>query len=215
MLAPAADVGYSAGPADGLAFSDDPARVARAARASVAGWRAGGVVTAPGHFPGQGAASQDPLDGPASVGVGRGRHPALDLVPFRAIARRAPAIVVSSAAFAAYDSVTPAALTPAITKALLREQLGFAGVAISDDLDGVAAATGTTVADAAVAALRAGIDLLYVPDPAEAEPAYGRSSAVRAKTLDARRVREALLRVLALKRAQGLLAPAAATPAPG
>ena len=205
-LGPIADVGYSAGPADGIAFSDDPARVARLTAAALAGWRSGRVLTAVGHFPGQGAASQDPLEGPATVGLGRDELDSADLLPFAAVASSAPAITVSNAAYAAYGSVTPATQTPIVLHELLRGQLGFTGVAVSDDLSGAAAATGTTVADAAVAALAAGTDLLYIPDPAEVAPAYDAVlDAVREGKLPLARLREAVIRILELKRAAGLL----------
>ena len=194
VLAPVADVGIGT---EEVSFGDDPARVARLARAAVRGWRAGGVVAAPGRFPGEGAISQDPLEGPATVGLSREELAARDLRPFRALRRSARALVVSSAAFSAYDPVTPAALTPAIVRDLLRRDLGFTGVAISHDLAGVAAATGGSVAEAAVEALRTGIDMVQIADPADAEAAY---RAVLAARIPRERLREALLRVLALKR---------------
>ena len=197
VLAPRADVAITA---DEGTYGDDPERVARLAAAAVGGWRAGGVIPAPGRFPGEGAASQDPLQGPSSVGLSRVELADRDLVPFRAVLR-APAMTVSSAAFSAYDPVTPASLTPAIVRDLLRGELGYRGVAISDDLAGAAAATAGSVADAAVEALRAGIDVVQISDPAEAEAAY---RAVLRARIPRARLQDALLRVLALKRATGL-----------
>jgi beta-N-acetylhexosaminidase len=131
------------------------------------------------------------------VGLSREELAARDLVPYARLVTQAPALVVSSAAFTAYDPVTPAALTPAIVRGLLRDELGFTGVAITDDLAGVTAATGGTAGEAAEAALRAGADMVQVSDPAEAEAAYRH---VLAAKLPAARLREALHRVLALKR---------------
>lgn len=197
VLAPRADVTITNDPGS---FGDDPERVARLAGAAARGWRQGGVIAAPGRFPGEGAANQDPLEGPATVGLAREELAARDLVPFRALLR-SPAMVVSSAAFSAYDPVTPASLTPAIVRDLLRGELGYQGVAISDDLAGAAAATGGGVADAAVEALRAGVDMVQISEPADAEAAY--RAVLRAK-IPRERLEEALLRVLALKRAAGL-----------
>ena len=118
------------------------------------------------------------------------------LIPFRAVLR-APAMLVSSAAFSAYDPVTPASLTPAIARDLLRGELGYQGVAVSDDLAGAAAATSGSVADAAVLALKAGIDMVQISEPADAEAAY--RAVLKAKVPQAR-LDEALFRVLALKR---------------
>lgn len=200
VLAPRLDVGIEA--SEGT-FGDDPHAVARLGAAAVAGYRAGGVVPAPGYFPGQGAATQDPLDGPASVGLSRQELRARDLLPFAAVARRAPAVVLSSAAFAAFDPAAPAALTPAVLREL--RGLGFTGVAMTDDLAGVTAATGGTPGEAAVAALRAGADMVRVTEPADARAAYAAAlQAVASGDIPAARLRQALHRVLAMKRAAKL-----------
>jgi len=192
--APFIDVGLEA----------DAQLIARVAPAAVKGWLSQGVAPAPGHFPGQGTVTQDPLDGPASVGLSTRDLRRRDLKPFRTALRRAPAVTVSSASFTAYDPVTPASLTPAVVKRLLRKKLRFGGVAMTDDLAGVAAATGGTQAEAAVAALRAGIDLLYVPDARERDAVYTAVyRAVRAGRLPGARVRAAAARVLALKQRIG------------
>jgi beta-N-acetylhexosaminidase len=179
-----------------LAGGPDPRQATQIAR------RALRAETPPalGHFPGQGAASQDPLDGPAQVGLTPRELRARDLVPFAAVARRAPVFVVSSASYLAYDPVTPAAQLPAITRDLLRGELRFGGVAMTDDLAGLEAATGQDPGAAAIAAIDAGIDLVYVPDPEAADLAYRAVlAAVRSGDLDAARVRDAAARVLALK----------------
>ena len=81
--------------------------------------------------------------GPASVGLDVASLEIRDLAPFKAaIAEKVPAVVVSLGLYAAYDPVTPAALSPSIAGDLLRDQLGFKGVAISDDLSAGGLATG-------------------------------------------------------------------------
>lgn len=194
VLAPQADLAVPAGPAADTGFSDDPIEVARLVRAAVAGWLAGGVLPAVSHFPGQGGASQAPIEGPAIVAA----TPEVDaFVPALA---RAPAVVVSNAAYLAYDSVTPAALLPAVVQGTLRRELGFDGVVMTDDLAGAAAATGGTIGAAAVEALRAGADMVQVRDPAERRAAYAEVlAAVRAGDVPADRLLEAVGRVLALK----------------
>lgn len=200
VLDPQADLAVPAGPAASSGFSDVARTVAPLARAAVRGWLAGGVLPAVGHFPGQGAASQDPVEGPSVVGA----EPEVEA--FAPALRRAPAVVVSNAAYTTYDPTTPAALLPAIVRDLLRGDLGFRGVAISDELAGAAAATGATVADAAVRALRAGCDVVRVRSEVERDAAYRRVlSAARTGRIPRARVREALLRVLTLKERAGLL----------
>ena len=205
VLAPVADVAVSAGPLGDRPYGDDPRLVARLAAAAVQGWSAGRVIPVPKHFPGQGAASQNPLEGPATVGLTRAALEDRDLLPFRALIGRAPAVMVSSAAYAAYDGVTPAAANRDLVGGLLRGDLGFDGVAVSDDLAGIAAAMGGTAGDAAVAAVAAGTDLVLVGDRGE----IGRVHAALVRALErgelaAGRLEEAAGRVLALKRRFGI-----------
>jgi len=201
-----ADVAATAGPLAGVAFGDDPAEITPRVRAALAGLSAARMPAAIGHFPGQGAATQDPLDGPAGVGLSPAGLRDRDLVPFRAALSSAPAVVVSSAAFAAYDGATPASLSPTVVRGELRGRLGYRGVAMTDDLTGVTTAAGTTTEAAAVAALRAGIDLVDVGDERRAAAARDAVvTAMRSGALRPARVREAVLRVLDLTRRAGLL----------
>jgi beta-N-acetylhexosaminidase len=167
----------------------------------VAGYRAGGLISAVGHFPGEGAASQDPSQGAATVGSLMADLMSHDMRPFAAVAGTAPVIQLSDALYAAFDGVTPATLLPDAV-ALLRRRLGFAGVVMSGDLLAVTAATGGTVADASVRALKAGCDLLFLPGGAtDAEAAYNAVlAAIRQGELDPQAISRSLARVAALKR---------------
>jgi beta-N-acetylhexosaminidase len=199
-LAPLADVDTPGGPLSGRLFSTDPGAVARFTSAAENGYRASGVISAVGHFPGTGAASADPDEMTATVGGSLAQLRARDLIPFTAIASSAPVIMMANAAYAAFDGVTPASLAPAAVR-LLRHELGFQGVVMTDDLDATLQPTGETPGQVALAALNAGDDLLYISGPAaERTAAYQgvlaaarRSAAVRA------RVRDALLHDLTLK----------------
>lgn len=204
-LAPLADVDTPGGSLTGRLYSADPSVVARYAAAALSGYAQAGVIAAPGHFPGTGDASADPDQATATVGGSLAELQSRDLVPFRAIAPSAPVIVMSNAAYVAFDGVTPAALLPAAVT-LLRSY-GFGGVVMSDDLDAAAQATAASPGAVALQALRAGDDLLYVAgSSADARAAYqailaaaGRSARVRSE------VRDALLRDLTLKARYGLL----------
>lgn len=203
VLAPTADLAVPAGPAGKTGFSDDIATVGRLAAAAVRGWLEAGVLPFVGHFPGEGAASQSPIEGPAIVGA------APETDAFRPALARAPAVVVSNATYLVYDSVTPAALLPAVTRDLLRRDIGFRGAVVADDLAGAAAATGGTIGAAAVEALRVGVDLVTVRDPGERAAAYAAVlKAAKAGELPEERLREAVLRVLILKESADRLAPA-------
>lgn len=206
LLAPVADVGSLASPTGARAFSDDPRTVTQMVRAAVAGYDAGGIAVAPGHFPGQGGASRDPQEGAATVGLSRDLLDQRDLAPFRAALGRAPAVLVSNAIYAAFDGVTPAARLRPVVTGLLRDRLRFHGAAIADDLTASAAIDGAAIGVAAVDALLAGCDLLLIPDPDAAEEAYrGLLAATRSGRLPASRVREALQRALQLKVRAGVI----------
>jgi beta-N-acetylhexosaminidase len=207
VLGPNANVGVPGAAGEEDTLGDEPREVSRWVSAMVAGYRAAGVATAPGHFPGQGAAGQDPLEGPAGVGLPKQALAARDLRPFAAVARRTEAVVVSNASFAAYDAVTPAAMNPAIVRGLLRDRLRFRGVAIADNVLGASAGSALPVGEAAVAALVAGCDMVYVRDRREQEEAYAAIlTALRRGELSQARLRQAVARVIELKRSQGLFA---------
>lgn len=183
-------------------FGEDPATVGKVAVAALAGARNAGLIAGIGHFPGQGAASMDPGTAVATVGGALADLRRRDVRPFAAVvAHGAPVIVMSNAVYAAFDGVTPAALLPRAIDGVLRRDLGFRGVVMTDDLAATTLATGTSTGDAAVQALRAGDDLLLVPgDPAAQDAAYRRVlAAARSGAVSRARLREALLRVLALK----------------
>jgi beta-N-acetylhexosaminidase len=205
-LAPLADVDTLEGALSGRLFGTDPQAVARFSVEAVEGYRAASVISAVGHFPGAGAASADPDQMSATVGLTLAQLRGRDLVPFAAVAPLAPVIVMSNASYVAFDGVTPAGLLSEAVQ-LLRQDYGFTGVVMTDDLDATLDPTGSDPATVAVEALEAGDDLLYISGPAsEHAAAYQgvlaaarRSAAVRAL------VRAALLRVLTLKARYGIL----------
>lgn len=203
-LAPNADVAVAGGPGQGRAFADTPSAVTRAVRATVGGYASAGVAATVGPFPGDGAASQDPSAGPAPVGLGLDELRNGDMTPFAAVASgrgAAPAMQMSNAIYVAFDSVTPATILPDAVKEL-RERLGFEGTIVSADLVATTATTGGSVGDAAVAALKAGVDMLLVPGgPVEQDEAYRAVvAAVASHAIPADRVVSALRRIAALRR---------------
>ena len=134
--------------------------------------REGGIACAALHFPGLGAASENTNQAPATVGLSAGELANRDLAPFVvAFGQGMPAVVLSHAFYAAYDSVTPASLSEEIATDLLRDELGFEGVAITDDLGAGAVRFGSSIPKAAVTALAAGSDLIRIDDPDEADAA--------------------------------------------
>ena len=202
-LAPNADIAVAGGPGQGRAFSDQVDRVVSAVKASVSAYRQSKVVAAPGPFPGDGAASQDPADGPAPVGLGLDALRSSDMKPFEAIAtgdRAVPAIQMSNAIYAAFDGVTPATLLPEAVDEL-RNRLDFQGAIVSADLVATTATTGGSVGQAAIEALQAGVDLLVVPGGRTQQDEAYRAvvAAVRSRTIEPARVADALGRIADLR----------------
>ncbi|HEX6331489.1 MAG TPA: glycoside hydrolase family 3 N-terminal domain-containing protein [Actinomycetota bacterium] len=165
--APVADVATDPGnPSLGIrSFGDDPAAVGRLAAATVRGLRSAGVAATLKHFPGKGDAAVDPHHEIPLLDLDRDRLRAVELPPFRAgIEAGADLVMIGH-----YDvpKVTgrpglPSSLSEAIVTDVLREQLGFGGVVISDALDMGALPQDDLRSIDALAALRAGVDLLLL-----------------------------------------------------
>jgi beta-N-acetylhexosaminidase len=206
-LAPVADVATLDSPVADRAYSDDEGLAALMTAAAIRGCAEAGIACAARHFPGLGAASGSTDDGPATVGLDPAALAARDLVPFEAaFAEGAPAVVLSHAFYVGYDPVTPGSLSPEIVRGLLRDELGFTGVAITDDLATGAIRATSGVRGATVDAINAGADMLLVEDPEEAAGARAALlEAVEAGDVPERRLDEAIGRVLALKLSLGLI----------
>lgn len=209
LLAPVIDVGLRDGPAIGRrAFSDDPQLVAAYARALVNTYRRARMFTAVGHFPGLGTASQSTEEGPANVGQSMDELRARDLIPFRAaIKARVPGVLLSHGLYEIDDFVTPGSLSKNIANDLLRRELKFKGIAITDDLADPPITALTSVPDAAVAAVKAGADMLFISGPAgDQQAAYvAVLRAARHREISRKRLDQALLRILTAKRNYGLI----------
>jgi beta-N-acetylhexosaminidase len=203
-IAPAADVGTAAGPVEDRVFGDDPGLVTQMTRAAVDGYRAGGLAVAVGHFPGEGAGTADPDLATSTVGLGLQDLRVRDLRPFAAVVHRVPVVVMSNAVFAAFDGATPAVILPEATT-LLRKEMGFKGIVMTDDLAATAPSAAEPVGRVAVEALEAGADLLYVTGPANARRVVNAVTlAVHKGRLSLDRLEVSVLRVLALKQRAGL-----------
>jgi beta-N-acetylhexosaminidase len=116
------------------------------------------------------------------------------------------AVMLSHAFYAAFDPVTPASLSPTVVIALLRDQLGYQGVAMTDDLAAGAISAGQGAPAAAVEALAAGEDLIVISDPALAQSAQQEIlRAVEVGDIPAQRLTQAAARVVEMKRQAGLV----------
>jgi beta-N-acetylhexosaminidase len=209
VLGPVVDVGFESGSALGArVYSDDPEEVSGYAKAVVGAYREERLFGAVKHFPGLGSADQSTELGPASVGLDVEQLRERDLRPFTAaIEAGAPGVLLSNALYPLSDFTRPGSLTRAIATDLLRDDLRFQGVAITDDLADPAITAAFSVPDAAVQALRAGADVLYISGPVgDQQAAYAAVlRAARSGELPRRRLNEALLRALEAKEDYGLI----------
>jgi beta-N-acetylhexosaminidase len=209
LLGPVIDVGFESGSALGArVYSDDPEEVSAYAKVMVRAYREERLFGAVKHFPGLGSADQSTQLGPATVGLDLEQLRQRDLRPFRAaIEAGAPAVLLSHALYPVSDFTRPGSLTPEIATGLLRDELGFQGVAITDDLADPAITSAYSVPDAAVQALKAGADLVFISGPlGDQRAAYSAVlQAARSGDIPRRRLNEALLRALEAKEDYGLI----------
>jgi beta-N-acetylhexosaminidase len=209
-LAPVVDVAVNpANPAVvalGRTFSADPDRVTAHARAFVLGMREAGVLTSLKHFPGHGSSRRDSHLGFTDVSdTARLR---VELAPYRALiaAGLADSVMTAHVFNRGLDPWDPATLSRYTVRRVLRGWLHYDGVAVSDDLLMGAIAQHYGLEDAAVQALRAGVDVLLiaentdrVDDRAAERVVAAIIRAIAQGTLSESRVREAVARVDALR----------------
>ena len=202
-LAPVADVDANpAGPVIGVrSFGADPARVAAHTAAFVTGLQHdAGVAACAKHFPGHGRAGTDShLELPV-VDATLAELRAADLLPFRAaIEAGLKSVLTAHVLFPAIDDV-PATLSTRLLRGVLRDELGFDGVIVTDALGMAAIGDGAGSAAGAVAALRAGADLLCLPaeEAAQWRARGALTEAIATGELSEGRVTEAAARISTL-----------------
>jgi beta-N-acetylhexosaminidase len=208
LLEPSLDVAGDDNALGARALSDDPDAVADYARLTVTACRQLVILCAAKHFPGIGATDTPTDEGTAQIGLPLDQLIARDVVPFAAAIKAGiSAIVVGEGLYETDDFVTPAALSPKITGRLLRKRLRFGGLAVTDDLADPGVSSLVQVPDAAVDAIKAGADMVYISgELSDQEAAYTAVlNAVRSGAISEARLRQSLLRVLVAKRGYGLL----------
>ena len=163
----------------GRAFASDPGDAEAALRDAVAGWRAGGVAATVKHFPGLGGATVNTDDGPATIDRSRAQLEAVDLPPFAAaIDAGVPLVMVGHARYPALDRDRIASQSQPVIEGVLRDELGFRGVVVTDSMEAAASlATGSITRDVGArgprrrrpaAAHRQGLLRAGLPAPARA-----------------------------------------------
>ncbi|WP_374009758.1 glycoside hydrolase family 3 N-terminal domain-containing protein [Leifsonia sp. LS-T14] len=184
-------------------FGTSPEVVAEHGAAWTRGLQSAGVAVAAKHFPGHGDTGADShLELPV-VDLSAAQLRARELVPFRAVvAAGARAVMTSHILLPQLDAGLPATLSPAIIGGMLRGELGFDGVVVSDALDMHGASGERGIPEAAVLALAAGCDLLCIGTENTDEQLTAISAAIAAAVADGRltpdRLANAATRVRAL-----------------
>ncbi len=194
------------------AYGRSAALVARLGAAYIGGLQGGGVIGSAKHFPGHGDTSVDSHLGLPVVKAGRKRLDTVELVPFRRAME--PDVAVASImtghlALPRIDPVRmPVSLSRPIVTGLLREELGWDGLVLTDDMGAMDAITdGYGPGEAAVLAVAAGADLLIIVRDGDNQE-QARDALVRALRdgrLDRAQVEASVRRVLSAKARFGLL----------
>lgn len=214
-FAPVADVDVdSRNPIVGVrSFGSDPQAVARHVLAAVTGQQGRGLAASVKHFPGHGGTAEDSHVTTPVVYASRELLEQRELVPFRAaLATGVKVVMTAHIRVPAIDPDNPATMSRAVMTGLLREELGFDGVVMTDGLDMHAISRTVGHAEGGVRALIAGVDALCVggdsTDPQLIEEMAGAIvAAVQAGRLPYERLVGAATRVRALARWRSLPVP--------
>lgn len=189
-------------------FGEDPKQVGDLVAAYIKGAHEGGMLTTAKHFPGHGDTATDSHLGVAQVTGDRTRLNAVELPPFAsAIAAGVDAVMVAHVTVPALDTEPNRVATTsrAIVTGLLKEDMGFKGIVVTDALDmaGLTRIYANDVGRAAVESFKAGNDLLIIP--ADLDASYrSMVQAVRSGEITVSRLDESVRRILELKASIGL-----------
>lgn len=193
-------------------FGESPQLVAALGVAMIRGLQDGGVAATAKHFPGHGDTAVDSHIDLPTVDHPLSRLQQVELLPFRAaIDAGAAAIMTAHVTFPAIEPTPglPATLSSRVLTDLLRREMGFRGLVVTDAMEMGAIVNHFGIEQAAVRAVQAGADAVLVAWPKEwttaARVAQRLAEAARAGEIPAARLDEAVARVLALKEQLGLL----------
>jgi beta-N-acetylhexosaminidase len=209
MYSPVCDVNINPkNPEIGIrSFSDDPEVCAKHAVAFIKGLQDGGIAATAKHFPGRGDSFTDAHDVLEVIKASKKRMWEVELVPFKAaIDNGVKAIMTGHSVYPAFDSKYPTTLSEKILTGLLREELGFNGVIVSDAIGMAAILKRWPLPQACAMALKAGCDtiLLKADDESRSQCFFGVLEAVKTGFLSEERLNEAVIHLLNMKYDQGL-----------
>ena len=188
------------------AFSTEPETVAYMASAFQAGLRSQGILSSPKHFPGHGNTADDSHFGRAIIASDIEHLRTVEFLPFERLIAEGAEFVMTGHLLVPEVSNTeiPTSLCEFFVTELLREELGFHGIIITDAMNMGAITDEFNSAEAAVLAILAGTDMILMPEDFE-QAAYGILQAIEAGTISIERIEESLVRILTAKFNAGLL----------
>jgi beta-N-acetylhexosaminidase len=180
-------------------FETDPDKIAELGAAMIRGYLRGGIIPVAKHFPGYGNMDMDPHKNLAVNDIGNAELEN-NLLPFKMIVKNlAPAIMTAHIVVPSVDS-KPATRSPMFLNGVLRDEFGFKGVIITDDLE--MASAGASAEQAAVDAVTAGADMIIVSDLLKKQVSvFNRlKQAVQTGEISEQRINESVIRILNLKK---------------
>jgi len=187
-------------------FGEDPDLVSRLGTAFIRGLQENGVLATAKHFPGHGDTNVDSHLGLPSIEVSRARLDSVELVPFRAAIRAgAKVVMVAHITFPTIPEMQgrPASLDPYFIRQVLRKEMGFDGLVITDAMDMGGIVNNYWSGQAAVMAINAGADILLNPPNFEATFQFVLDAA-REGRIPLSRIDESVRRILSMKYELGL-----------
>ena len=201
-------------------FGSDPQRVATLVRVATQAFAEATLLCCAKHFPGHGAPTTDSHSGLPLLDVSRARLDSVELVPFRAaIAAGVPAVMSAHIRIPALDPTPdlPVTLSRRVMTDLIRKELGFDGLLVTDDLEMGALTQKRTEAQAGYDAFLAGADLLLFrfDDAAQTEAHDRLSRGISSDAAVLARSGDSVARILAVKERFGILDATAPTGTPG
>ncbi|MBN1545567.1 MAG: glycoside hydrolase family 3 C-terminal domain-containing protein [Syntrophaceae bacterium] len=188
-------------------FSDDPEVCAAHVAATVKGYQDAGIAATGKHYPGRGASGTDAHDVLEILKLSKKRMHDVDLVPFKsAIDAGCMAIMTGHSVYPTYDDKYPTTLSKVLLTDLLKGELGFDGVIVSDAIGMAAILKKWPLPKACAMAIAAGCDtiLLKADDESRSQCFFGIKRAVENGDLPEERLNDAVTRLLRMKYDQGL-----------
>ncbi len=188
------------------AIGEDPALVGRLAKAFIRGCQENGMIATAKHFPGHGDTDQDSHSLLPTIAADRSRLDRVELAPYReAIAAGVGAVMTAHLFVPALDPTPnlPATLSEPILTGVLRKELGFKGLIVTDALEMAGVTSSFSTEDASLRALLAGVDILLLP-PEPAKAVASLIEAARAGKIPRARIDDSVRRILTVKAKLGL-----------